>query len=169
MIETIETDRLVLRAFRPADIDEYGAICADAEVMKYLGPPKTREDAWRHMAMVLGHWQLHGYGLWAVEEKATGALAGRVGLLNPEDWPGLELAWTLARHHWHRGFATEAALVALVYAFNVVKADHVISLIHPENLASVRVAERIGERLERSIVFKGQPTSVYGIWRLGTN
>lgn len=167
MIPTIETERLLLREFKQSDIDAYTAICADPEVVKFLssGVPMNREEAWRHMAMILGHWQLRGYGLWAVEEKETGSLVGRVGLLNPEDWPGLELAWTLARAQWHRGFATEAAHAALDYAFRVVKADHIISLIHVENLASVKVAERIGERLERTIPFKSRKFSVYGIWR----
>jgi hypothetical protein len=73
MIPTIETNRLVLRAFRQTDIDEYAAMCADTEVMRYLsgGTPMNREDAWRHMAMILGHWQLRGYGLWAVTDMPT--------------------------------------------------------------------------------------------------
>ena len=91
----METERLILREFRENDFDAYAAMCADAEVMRFLGGVMKRMDAWRQMAMFIGHWRLRGYGLWAVEEKATGEFIGRVGLLNPEGWPGLEVAWTL--------------------------------------------------------------------------
>jgi hypothetical protein len=99
---------------------------------------------------MLGHWQLRGYGMWALIEQATGRLIGRAGLYNPEGWPGLEAGWLLARDRWGRGFATEAGRAVLTYAFTHLSADHVISLIHPANTASIRVAERLGERLERS-------------------
>ena len=73
----------------------------------------TRSEAWRNMAMVLGHWQLRGFGLWAVEEQERGVLAGRVGCWQPEGWPGLEIGWTLRRSFWGMGYATEAARAAL--------------------------------------------------------
>ena len=166
-IPTIETERLMLRQFRAGDFDEYAALCADPEVMRYLGDgkTKTRAEAWMHMAALLGHWELRGYGLWAVEEKATGRLAGRIGLLNLEGWPQMELAWTLVRSRWGLGFATEGARAAMDYAFSVMKADHLISMIVPENAASIRVAERIGERFERRADLLGKTVSVYGISR----
>ena len=108
---------------------------------------------------------MRGYGLWAVEEKASGEFIGRIGLLNPEGWPGLEVAWTLARERWGNGFATEGAKAALDYAISVLKLDHVISLIHPDNAASIRVALRLGERLERQVELMGVMRSVYGIHR----
>ena len=166
MPKTMETERLILREFRENDFGAYAAMCADAEVMRFLGGVMKRVDAWRQMAMFLGHWQLRGYGLWAVEEKATGEFIGRVGLLNPEGWPGLEVAWTLISAKWHQGFATEAARASVDYAFNVVKADKIISMISPENHPSIRVAERIGERFERQIeFFPGYTTSVYSLAR----
>jgi RimJ/RimL family protein N-acetyltransferase len=162
----METARLILREFRENDFEAYAAMCADAEVMRFLGGAMKRADAWRQMAMFLGHWQLRGYGLWAVEEKATGAFIGRVGLLNPEGWPGLEVAWTLISAKWHQGFATEAARASVDYAFNVVKADKIISMISPENRPSIRVAERIGEQFERQIeFFPGYTTSIYSLAR----
>src|SRR5687767_306644 len=107
----LETDRLVLRLFVESDLEAYARICADPEVMKYLGSrkPLNRAEAWRQMAFFLGHWQLRGYGIWAVEEKAGGALVGRIGLHNPEGWPGLEVGWLLGRAVWGRGYAPEGA------------------------------------------------------------
>jgi len=168
-IPTLETPRLLLRQFQPSDFDALARLSADPEVMKYLsdGKPKSRAESWLMMASFLGHWELRGYGLWAVEEKATGEFVGRIGLLNPEGWPGLELAWTLARERWGKGFATEGAKAALEYAFSVLKLDHVISLIHPENAASIRVALRVGEKLERQVELFGVMRSVYGIHRVG--
>ncbi len=94
----LETDRLLLRMWRNEDFAAYEKMCADPEIMKYLGGRTfDRLEAWRHMAFLVGHWQLRGYGHWAVEEKATGRFIGRIGFLNPEGWPGFEVGWTLAR------------------------------------------------------------------------
>lgn len=160
---TLETDRLLLRMFRETDLDAYADMCADPDVMRFLsGYPQSREEAWRNMAMVVGHWQLRGFGLWAVEEKSTGDFIGRVGCWKPEGWPGMEIAWTLRQASWGRGFATEAARAALRYAFEVLKQKHVISLIHPENGPSIRVARRIGQRLEGRNEVMGSTVLVYG-------
>ena len=164
---TLETERLWLRAFREEDLDAYAAICADPEVMRYLGDGQvlSRADAWRQMALIIGHWTLRGYGLWAVEERATGVLIGRLGFFNPEGWPGFELGWMLRRASWGQGYATEGAGRALAHAFTEMGRDHLISLIRPDNRASIRVAERLGERLERRTDLFGQEALVYGIDR----
>jgi RimJ/RimL family protein N-acetyltransferase len=166
VIPTIETDRLLLRAFRDDDLDALAAIVADPETMRYIGPgtPGTRDDTWRGIAMVLGHWQLRGYGLWAAEEKDTGRLVGRVGLYNPEGWPGLEVGWIFARDTWGGGYATEGGRRSLRWAFEELGADHVISVIHPDNVASRRVAERLGGSVEREIddFRDGIPAVIYG-------
>jgi RimJ/RimL family protein N-acetyltransferase len=162
---SIETDRLLLRPFRESDLDAYAAIMADPRVMRFMDGPQDRTAAWRGMAGCLGHWALRGYGLWAAEERASGELIGRIGLINPEGWPGLEVGWLLARSRWGRGYATEGARAALGHAFGVLGADRVISLIKPRNAASIRVAERLGERFERKIEFFGGETLVYGIDR----
>src|SRR5258706_14382225 len=90
---TLQTERLILRMFRNSDFESFAETCADPEVMRYLGEgkPLNRGEAWRQMAMIVGHWQLRGYGLWAVEERETGNLAGRIGFYNPEGWPGFEI------------------------------------------------------------------------------
>ena len=166
-IPTLETARLLLRQFRQSDFEPLAALHADPVVMRFLGDgkPRSRPETWVAMASYLGHWELRGYGLWAVEEKATGEFVGRIGLLNPEGWPGLEVAWTVARARWGNGFATEGAKAALDYAFSVLGLDHLISLIHPDNAASIRVALRIGEKLEGQAELFGVMRSVYGIDR----
>jgi len=166
-MKTLRTERLVLRMFREDDLDQYALITGDAEVTRYLGDGSTlsRADTWRQMAMILGHWQLKGYGMWAAEEASTGRLVGRIGFFNPEGWPGFELGWTLAREFWGRGYATEGARRALEYGFTELDREHVISLIRPANLPSVRVAERLGERLEGGVDLFGNEALVYGISR----
>jgi len=164
---TLETERLTLRMFRDNDLDSYEKICADPEVIRYLGEGKTctRAEAWRHMAFFAGHWQLRGYGHWAVEEKVSGNLIGRVGFLNPEGWPGFEIGWTLGREHWGKGYATEGARRALQYVFTELGREHVISLIHPDNHASIHVAERLGEKLEGRTQLFDHEVLIYGIDR----
>src|SRR4051812_6215309 len=161
-MKALETERLRFRMFRDDDIDEYAAMCADPDVMRHLtGQPMTRLEAWRHMAMLLGHWTLRGYGMWAVEEKRSGELLGRIGFHNPDGWPGFELGWTLKRAAWGKGYAAEGARFALNYAFTEMDRDHVISVIRPENLPSIRVAERLGEKLESQTEVMGFPVLVY--------
>ena len=166
--EMIQTERLVLRMFRESDTDAYAEMLADPEVMRFLGGrPLPRAEAWRNMAMVLGHWHLRGYGFWAVEEKESGELVGRVGCWRPEGWPRLEVGWTLRRRFWGRGFATEAARASVAYAFEALDQTRVISLIAPENVNSIRVAERLGERPEGDWEVFGKKVIVYAAWREG--
>lgn len=165
--DALETERLVLRMFRESDTDAYAEMVGDPEVMRFLGggQPVPRAEAWRNMAMVLGHWQLRGYGMWAVEEKTTGELAGRVGCWRPEGWPGLEVGWTLRRSFWGRGYATEAARASIEYAFKTLDQTRVISLIAPENVNSIRVAERLGEKPEGEWEIFGTKVIVYAVGR----
>jgi len=164
---TLETERLILRMFREDDAEAYARICADPEVMRYLadGRPLSTLEAWRNMAFHVGHWQLRGYGHFAVEEKSSGSFAGRIGFLNPAGWPGFELGWTLGREFWGKGYATEGARRALKYAFEEMGRDHVISLIQPQNKASIKVAERLGEKLEGQTQVFDHKVLIYGIDR----
>lgn len=165
---TLETERLLLRMWRESDFEAYARFCSDPEVMQFLGEgrPLSRLEAWRHMATIVGHWHLRGYGIWAVEERETGKLVGRIGFFNPEGWPGFELGWVLDREHWGKGFASEGARRALDYAFTEMNRDHVISLIHPDNIGSIRVAERLGEKLEGKTELFGHDVLIYGIDRV---
>ena len=162
----LETERLILRPFAETDFDGYAAIHADPEVTRYLtatGAPMARWEAWRSFAMFVGHWHLRGYGVWAIESKATGRFIGRAGLHNPDGWPGIEVGWTIGREHWGNGYATEAGRAAMTWAFDVLGLEHIISVIHPENVRSIRVAERLGLSYERDTqVMGGIKVVVYG-------
>ena len=162
-VPRITTDRLVLRGFDERDVEPYAAMMADPEVTRYLGDgrPLSRTDAWRQLALIVGHWTLRGFGLWAVEERATGALAGRIGCFEPEGWPGFEVGYVLARPFWGKGYATEAAGSALRYARETLERDRIISLIDPANAASIRVAERLGAVADGMVDLSGHPTRVY--------
>jgi RimJ/RimL family protein N-acetyltransferase len=164
---TLETDRLILRMLRASDFDAYAEMCADPEAMRYIGDgqPLGPALAWRNLAMMVGHWHLRGYGLWAAQERSSGALVGRIGFWNPEGWPGFELGWMLRRAFWGRGYATEGARAALRFAFVELRQPHVISLIRPENAASIRVAQRLGERLLGPTEVMGQTALVHRITR----
>ena len=165
----LETERLWLRLLRTSDFDDYAALYADPEVVRHLGgggQPWDRGRAWRHLAFVRGHWLLAGTGSWAVELKESGAFLGVVGFSEPAGWPGLELAWVLARRWWGFGYATEGARAALERAFTRWKRGRVISLISPENRRSIRVAERLGETLQGRIPDHfGREMLCYGIER----
>jgi len=165
---TLQTERLTLRMLRDDDLDGYAELYADVEAARYIGGggrALSRAEAWRNMAMVVGHWQLRGYGMWAAVETRSQAFVGRIGFINPEGWPGFELGWALVPRYRGLGYATEGARAALEYAFRDLDRDHVISLIHPDNTRSLRVAERLGERFERTVVVEGVETLVYGIRR----
>lgn len=164
-VVSLETERLLLRPFRDNDHEPYAAMCADEEVMRYIGTGVTLSapDAWRSMAGILGHWQLRGHGMFAVEVKGTGELAGRVGFLDPPGWPGFELGWLLGRAHWGKGYASEAARACLDHAFGALGRERVISLIRPGNTRSIRVAERLGEHLSGEVELLGSRALVYEI------
>lgn len=163
---SLETERLVLRWFRESDFGEFLKISSDPQVMQFLGgKPLTEIEAWKSMAAFMGHWYFRGYGVWAVEEKSTGKLVGRIGFMDPAGWPGFELGWTLARDSWGKGYATEGARRALEYAFTEMNRTHVISLIAPENTNSIKVAERLGEKVEGETELLGRNVTIYGIDR----
>lgn len=165
---TSETSRLLLRPPVASDLDVFVTIHEDPEVMRYMtvtGHVTGRAAGWRTLALLIGHWHLRGYGQWAVVEKATGDVIGRAGLWFPEGNPGLEVGWVIRQSHWGRGYATEAAQASVRYGFDVVGAKHLISIIHPDNGRSIRVAEKTGLTFERSATVDGVNVLIYGIDR----
>jgi RimJ/RimL family protein N-acetyltransferase len=158
----LETARLRLRVFRESDFPVYEQWAARMEIMRYLGG-KTfdRIQAWRHMAYLIGHWEMRGYGYYAVEEKATGELVGRVGFTDHPGWPAFELGWTIAPEFQRRGYATEAARMLLQYAFTELDQPRVTSLIHPDNQPSIGVAQKLGQRVEGQTEVLTMPVLIY--------
>ena len=165
MIPTLRSERLVLRAFRDDDLDAYAAMSADPDVMRYIGDGKTltRQESWRSLAFLMGHWELRGFGMWAIALPDDDRLIGRVGFLQPEGWPGFEIGWQFARSAWGKGYATEAAQRALQYCRENLAQREVISLIYPQNAPSIRVAERLGETFLRMHDMRGSEVCVYGM------
>lgn len=144
----IETERLILRAPVPEDFEGYAAFFAD-ERSKGMGRPLDRHQAWRAFAMEMGHWIFHGYGLWTVTDRETGAALGRCGLYDPEGWLEPELGWALHADAEGRGIAYEAASAVRRYAYEEMGRDRLISCIAPFNARSIALAERLGATHER--------------------
>jgi RimJ/RimL family protein N-acetyltransferase len=170
VIPQLQTPRLLLRGWTQDDFEAYARFMADPDVTRYMvGDPVTRDVAWRSLATVVGHWVLRGYGMWAVERKSDGVLIGRVGLWNPEGWPGLEVGWALGKEFWGQGYATEAARASMDFAFLTQDTAKVLSVIDSRNRASQRVAERLGETCgeEHVIEFQGKrfTTNIWSISR----
>lgn len=165
----IETERLVLRGWREADLDGgFAAMMADDEVARFLTGSQralSRAEAWRELALFVGHWALRGYGLFAVEEKASGAFVGRVGAWQPECWVGFELGWALTRAHWGKGYAFEAARAAGDWVFDVFGLEEIVGLIHADNTASQKLAQRLGMRVRASTLHAGMPHDIWTITR----
>lgn len=142
-IPTLHTERLILRAPSQADFAPMCAFYA-SDRATFVGGKMDSEQVWRALAGEAGHWSLMGYGRWSVVERATGSIAGMIGLWNPEGWPEPEIGWDLYEGFGGKGYATEAAQAARTYAYDVLGWPTAISLVAPANEASRRVAQRIG-------------------------
>lgn len=152
-IPEIETQRLRLRAWRDGDITPMTAINSDPAVTRWLGPIDASQTESR-IRVWTEHWRVDGFGLWAVEEKASGLLIGRVGLVHHDDWVAsehdAEIGWTLASTAWGKGYATEAAQAALDWARRRDRPRNIISITRPDNSRSRRVMEKLG------LTYRGQ-------------
>jgi len=140
---TLETPRLILRPPAPEDFDAYVAFMAD-DATRFIGGPQTRAVAWRGFVSIAGAWAMHGCSLFAVVEKSTGRWIGRVGPWVPEGWPGTEIGWGLTREATGKGYAVEAAARTIDWVFDELGWTEVVHCIDPDNIASQRVAERLG-------------------------
>lgn len=158
----VETARLELRPFTVDDHADYARICADPEVMRYVGAGQANppEITWRSMAGMLGHWELLGYGIWALALR-DGPVIGHCGYIDVPGWPGFELAYLLGRDHWGQGYAFEAASAALGIAYRDLRKERVISLIRPANAPSIRLAQKLGAVREGSVELMGSSAELY--------
>ncbi|MFK7845449.1 MAG: GNAT family N-acetyltransferase [Rhodothermales bacterium] len=150
-MSNIETERLVLRLWKTEDFDQFAEYYADESNAKYVGGVKSLDEAWRHFALLIGHWQLKGFGYWAVDEKSTGNFVGCVGLWQSAGWPELELGYWLLKENQGKGYASEAALKSREYARETLKAESLVSYIDPNNTPSIKLAKSINARYEHDI------------------
>jgi RimJ/RimL family protein N-acetyltransferase len=174
----IGTERLILRNWKPSDLEPWAALNADPEVMEHFPATLTRVES---DAMAAVHQDLiarQGWGLWAVERREDGAFLGFTGLKAVPGGvpfaPAVEVAWRLARHAWGAGYASEAARAALAHGFEALKLPEIVSFTATVNLRSQAVMQRIGltrredldfdhpalpkgHRLERHVVWVGNP------------
>lgn len=166
-VPVIETERLLLRGYKASDLDAFAEMNSDPEFVLYFGTgqPLSRWDSWNVLTMLAGHWMLRGFGFWIVEEKNSGIFVGRVGIWRPDGWPGTEIAWGISKAHWGKGYATEAAEAAKAWAFDNLDIDELISVIHPENEASKKVAIRIGEKYRETTEVNGKVSEIFTVSR----
>jgi RimJ/RimL family protein N-acetyltransferase len=161
----LETERLILREWRESDLDAWAQMEADPEVMRWIGRDRTpvdRTEAWRVMAMFVGHFHLRGYSHWAIEEKESGRFIGRAGPWMPEGWPELEVGWAIDSARWGLGYATEAARAAVGWVHRELGAHSVVHFIEEANMRSIRVAEKLGAKAETTFKLLGKiDTRVY--------
>ncbi|MCK9875549.1 GNAT family N-acetyltransferase [Frankia sp. Ag45/Mut15] len=165
-IPTVLTERLVLRGWRLDDVQPYLRMALHPEMSRYTTSPSRESGVWNMTAFQIGHWALNHFGMWIIEERQSGEFLGRVGLYEEPDWPGCEVAWTVRHDRWGEGIATEGAQAAVEFAFTALGRDRLISIIHPENRASIRVAEKLGLRLAEGPVDRsGEPRNIYALTR----
>jgi ribosomal-protein-alanine N-acetyltransferase len=165
---TVQTARLRLRPFTPADLDALAAIYGDPDVMRYMrtGHPAPRERVQFVIDYYIRYWQEHPFGLWAVERQADGALIGQCGLFHLDGTPEVEVAYLLAKAAWGRGFATEAAAAGLRYGFETADLDRIVAVVRPQNIASQRVLAKIGLHYERDARYYELDVRYYGLDRI---
>lgn len=151
-VPVLETQRLRLRGYALEDFATYAAMWADPEVTRHIGDgtPKLEADSWTSLLRMAGHWQMLGYGSWAVDEKASGRFLGGIGFNTSKRDRGdalkdlLELGWMFTPSASGQGYATEALKVVLEWGRFHFGPIRVIAITAPENFASMRVAQKCG-------------------------
>ena len=148
----IETERLILRQWRASDVAANTMMLGDPLSARFITAdrkPVTEPMAgWRNAAIMAGHWVLHGFGMFVVEEKASGTFVGRVGPFYPPVWPGFEVGWGVATEFRGKGYAVEAARAAIDWSFATFELEKIIHCIDRDNTASQAVARRLGAHPE---------------------
>lgn len=159
-IPVIETARLILREPRLSDLD---AMCAfgASDRARFVGGPMADWQVWGSLTGMIGHWALRGYGWWVLQDKSSGATAGRLGIGNHIDWPEPELGWHIYEGFEGQGLAYEGALAARQW-WRAQGNPPPISLIDPKNTRSRQLAERLGATIESQTTIRGHHAD---IWR----
>jgi 3-dehydroquinate dehydratase/shikimate dehydrogenase len=153
-VDAVETERLLLRPWRPTDREALAGVFAEPAVWHFpIGRGLTREECEKFLDRQLCHWETHGFGLWAAELRGERKLIGFVGLAIPT-WlaavlPAVEVGWRLHPDQWGMGLATEGGRSSLRYGFESLQLDRIISIFMPDNVASGRVMAKLG--LQRSM------------------
>lgn len=150
----IETDRLLLREFSlEKDLNDYASIMAENEVGRWLpkGRGYTKDETIKFMEFIRDHWEKHGFGIWAVTDKATGSLLGHCGLNYIESLKEVEVLYALGFNGRGKGFCTEAAKASLDFAFSDLKMNHIIALAKSDNGPSKNVMEKLGLKYTKDI------------------
>jgi RimJ/RimL family protein N-acetyltransferase len=163
----LETERLILRSFREEDVDVMAQLFANPDFMRFsLGVFTERKQTVAFIEKVVG-WDRHGIpSQFAVIPRGNNALIGYCGFFHHHEVPGeIEIGYRLHPGYWNRGLITEAARAVREHGFADLNLPRVISLIHPENIPSRRVAEKNGMKVEKEITFRGFPALVYAISR----
>ena len=167
-IPTVTTERLVLRGHTADDLEACLGCWGDPEVVRHVGGHvSTREDCWARILRYVGHWELRGFGFWAVTERATGRYVGEVGFADfqreatPPIGDAPEGGWVLARRAHGHGFATEALRGALAWDAGRLARQPTRCIIDLGNDASVRVAAKCGYAYVSDAVYKDAAVRVY--------
>ncbi len=169
-----ETTRLFVQRFDILDVKSMCGVLCDPEVMLFSDGVKTPAGVRGWMENCIGNYSKSGLGIWAVVEKNTNGIIGYCGLIpfpNIDGQPEIEVGFRLLRVCWGQGYATEAAGSVRDYAFDVLYASRLISLVDPQNTASVRVVEKLGMCYEKDIMLSGydHPDHLYSIHRKNVN
>jgi len=143
----LQTERLDMRPLCADDLEHYCALYADPDVMRFLGPVRTREQTQERLGQMIDHWRKHGFGIWSLFEKSSGRFVGRCGFGHLHEMGDVELAYTIHREFWNRGLTTEAGRQIVPLAFGHWKLPRLIALAEPGNVASWRVMEKLGMTL----------------------
>ena len=164
----IETERLILRAFRTGDLDAHAATLGDEEVMRHIGgKPVNREDSWRRLLSGIGMWSLIGMGPWAVEQKSDGRMVGHLGFfqferdMTPPIHGEPEMGWIFDRSVHGQGIAFESCRAGLEWAERAIAADSYPAIIDLTNAPSMRLAERLGFVRQGDAVYRGEAIALY--------
>lgn len=146
-----ETERLIVRHFAPGDLDDFSALCADADVMKMMGDGTTlpRETVAHWIDVCQNKYRDRGYGTSAVFHKATGKFMGYCGVVRAPDRDFDELIYAFHKAYWGQGYATEVSRAMLTYVFNLSKLDEIYETINEHNAASIHVADKLGMKYVR--------------------